>query len=70
MISPLSTAAAGMQAASARLEDSARRVATGRVDDYAVEVVEQIRAKSEFSANAAVARAANEMTGTLLDILV
>jgi len=40
MISPLSTAVAGMQAASARLEDSARRVATGRMDDYAVEAVE------------------------------
>ncbi|MGX8273570.1 flagellar hook protein FlgE [Brevundimonas diminuta] len=70
MISPLSTAAAGMQAASARLEDSARRVATGRMDDYAVEAVEQIRARSDFSANAAVARTADEMTGTLLDILV
>ncbi len=69
MISPLSTAA-GMQAASARLEDSARRVTSGRMDDYAVEAVEQIRAKSEFSANVAAARTADDMTRTLLDILV
>jgi hypothetical protein len=70
MIPPLSIAAAGMQTASARLEDSARRVASGQMDDYAVEAVEQIRAKSEFSANAAVARTADRMTATLLDILV
>ena len=34
------------------------------------QAVERIRAKSEFSANVAVARTADEMTGTLLDILV
>lgn len=70
MIPPLSTAAAGMQAASARLESSARRVASGEMENYAIEAVEQIRAKSDFSANAAVARTADEMAGTLLDILV
>ncbi|MFC5372308.1 flagellar basal body rod C-terminal domain-containing protein [Brevundimonas faecalis] len=69
MIPPLSIAAAGMQDAAARFETSARRVASGAMDDYAVEAVEQIRAKQDFTANAAVVRTADEMTGTLLDIL-
>jgi len=69
-IPPLSIAAAGMQNAANRFEASARRTATGSLDDLAVEAVEQIRARQDFSANAAVARTADEMTGTLLDILV
>lgn len=70
MIPPLTTAAAGMQAAAARLETSARRVASGEMETYAIEAVEQVRAKSEFFANAAVARTADQMTGRLLDILI
>lgn len=70
MIPPLTTAAAGMQAAAARLETSARRVASGEMEAYAIEAVEQARAKSEFFANAAVARTADQMTGRLLDILI
>lgn len=70
MIPPLSTAAAGMQNAAARFETSARRTADGSLDDLAVEAVEQIRAKQDFSANAAVARTADDMIGTLLDVLV
>lgn len=66
-IPPLSIAAAGMQNAANRFEASARRTATGALDDRAVE---QIRAKQDFAANAAVVRTADEMTGTLLDILV
>lgn len=69
-IPPLSTAAAGMQTAAARFEASARRTASGSLDNLAVEAVEQVRARQDFSANAAVARTADEMTGTLLDILV
>ena len=65
-----SIAAAGMLGAQGRFEASARRTATGSLDDLAVEAVEQIRAKQDFSANAAAARTADEMTGTLLDILV
>jgi flagellar hook protein FlgE len=68
-IPPLSIAAAGMQNAANRFEASARRTA-GSLDNLAVEAVEQIRAKQDFSANTAVARTADEMTGTLLDILV
>ncbi|MGH7027914.1 flagellar hook protein FlgE [Brevundimonas sp.] len=69
-MSPLTIAAAGMQNAASRFEASARRTTEGSLDNLAVEAVEQIRAKHDFSANAAVARTADEMTGTLLDILV
>ena len=69
MIPPLSIAAAGMQNAANRFEASARRTAEGSLDDLAVEAVEQIRAKTDFAANAAVVRTADEMVGTLLDVL-
>lgn len=69
-MSPLNIAAAGMQTAAARFEASARRTASGSLDNLAVEAVEQIGARNDFSANAAVARTADDMTGTLLDILV
>ena len=68
-IPPLSIAAAGMQNAANRFEASARRTAEGSLDNLAVEAVEQIRAKTDFAANAAVVRTADEMVGTLLDVL-
>ena len=70
MIPPLSIAAAGMQNAANRFEASARRTTEGSLDTLAVEAVEQIRARQDFSANAAVARTADDMMGTLLDVLV
>ena len=70
MIPPLSIAAAGMQNAANRFEVSARRTAEGSLDNLAVEAVEQIRGRQDFSANAAVARTADDMMGTLLDVLV
>lgn len=65
----LSIAAGGMMSAAARLDASARRTATGPLDNLVEETVEQIGAKTSFSANAAVLRAADEMQGALLDIL-
>ena len=65
----LSIAAAGMQNAANRFEASARRTAEGSLDNLAVEAVEQIRAKTDLAANAAVVRTADEMVGTLLDVL-
>ncbi|MNR53854.1 hypothetical protein D3C85_1739320 [compost metagenome] len=59
-----------MQNAANRFEASARRTASGSLDNLAVEAVEQIRARQDFSANAAVARTADDMMGTLLDVLV
>lgn len=65
----LPIAAAGMLDAQARFENSARRTAQAPLDNLAEEIVEQIEAKTAFKANAAVVRTADEMTGTLLDIL-
>lgn len=73
----LNIAAAGMTAATDRLSASAQRTAAWGVEqvqgqqkiDLAKEVVEQVSAKTDFKANAAVARTADEMTGALLDII-
>ncbi|MFA4940281.1 flagellar basal body rod C-terminal domain-containing protein [Brevundimonas sp.] len=65
----LSIAAAGMTTAQNRFESSARRTAAAPLDNLAEETVERVQAKTAFSANAAVVRTADEMTGTLLDIL-
>ncbi|WP_426014519.1 flagellar basal body rod C-terminal domain-containing protein [Caulobacter sp. DWR2-3-1b2] len=70
----LATAAAGMFAAADRLSASAQRTAASSLEgskvDLAHEVVEQVSAKIDFKANAAVARTANEMAGALLDMKV
>ena len=70
----LATAAAGMFAAADRLSASAQRTAaSGQAEsqvDLAHEAVEQISAKTDFKANAAVAKTADEMTGALLDMKV
>lgn len=70
---PIATAQYGMLAASRRFEASAFRVAQmgdpAANVDLGREVVEQVTAKHEFSANAAVMRTADDMMGDLLDIL-
>ncbi len=73
----LNTAVAGMSAAADRFSASARRTAAWSVDpakpeqdvDLGHEAVEQISAKTDFKANAAVIKTADEMTGALLDII-
>jgi flagellar hook protein FlgE len=78
VVQVLNTAAAGMFAAADRLNASARRTVAWGVEqsqaeqkiDLAHEAVEQISAKTEFSANAAVIRTADEMTGALLNLKV
>jgi flagellar basal body rod protein FlgC len=68
----LSIATSGLAAATARLDASAQRTARWGQDpsvDLAKEAVEQITAKAEFKANAAVIRTADQMMGELLDIL-
>lgn len=64
-----SIAAGGVASAMARFEQSAARTAAAPFDDLAGEAVERIGAKAAVSANLAVLRAADDMTGTLLDIL-
>jgi hypothetical protein len=70
----LAIAAAGMSAAANRLGASAERVATWEARDtdadLAKEAVEQISAKNDFKANAAVIKTADEMIGALLDLKV
>jgi hypothetical protein len=65
----MSVAAAGMLGAQSRFEASARRTASAPLDNLAEETVERIQAETAFTANAAVVRTADEMEGTLLDIL-
>lgn len=62
-------AAGGVAAATARFEQSARRTAQTPLDNLEAEMVERIEAKTEFSANLAVLRTADDMAGALLDIL-
>lgn len=74
----LSIAAAGMMAAADRLNASAQRVASAGVQaeraetlgdvDFVAERVGQISAATDFKANAAVIRTADQMTGALLDL--
>lgn len=62
----------GLQAATSRFDASAQRTArwTPQSDvDLATETVEQIGAKHAFSANLSVIKTADEMTGTLLDMI-
>lgn len=62
-------AAAGIASASARFEASARRTAADPHADLAGEIVERIGAKVALQANVAVLKTADEMAGSLLDIL-
>ena len=74
----LDTAAAGRFAAADRLSASARRTAAWGLEqsqaeqkvDLAHEAVEQVSAKTDFKANAAVAETADQMMGVLLDMKV
>lgn len=62
-------AAAGLLDAAGRFDASARRTAVEPLDNLVEETVKRSQAESDFKANAAVLRTADEMTGTLLDIL-
>jgi hypothetical protein len=64
-----SIAAGGIATATARFERSAARTAAAPLDNLATEIVERIQAKTALSANVAVMRTADDMTGTLLDML-
>ncbi|HEX5378603.1 MAG TPA: flagellar basal body rod C-terminal domain-containing protein [Phenylobacterium sp.] len=72
-MNPIATAQYGLFAATRRFEASAERTArlgdSGFDVDYGSEVVEQVQAKHEFSANLAVIRTADDMARSLLDIL-
>ena len=62
-------AAAGIAGASERFAASAVRTAAGPLGDLAGETVERMTAATELKANVAVLKTADEMYGSLLDIL-
>ena len=70
----MAIASAGLQTSMQRFEQSAQRTAQAASPysdvDMAEEAVEQISARSAFSANVAVIRTANQMMGQLLDLMV
>ena len=65
----MSTALAGLNGASERLEGSARRVVSDRDADLPAELVTQKMAEMEFRANLKVFDAANKMMKRTLNIL-
>jgi flagellar basal body rod protein FlgC len=65
----ISTAFFGLADAANRLDRAAQRVALPQGDDFAGAIVDTVEAGEAFKANAAVIRAADQMTGALLDIL-
>lgn len=60
-------AAAGIQSALARFDESARRTAQAPLDRFAEEQVERLTAQREVEANITVVKAADQMMGALLD---
>lgn len=62
-------AAAGIAGATDRFAASAARTAAAPLADLAGETVERITAETAFKANVAVLKTADEMYGSLLDIL-
>jgi flagellar basal body rod protein FlgC len=71
----IAIADAGMTAAASRLNASAERTARSDVAaapgaDLVRETVEQVSARTDFRANAAVIKTASAMTGALLDMKV
>jgi flagellar hook protein FlgE len=61
-------AAAGIQSAVARFEESARRTERAQLDRLAEEQVTRRLAQRDAEANVKVVQAADEMTGTMLDV--
>ena len=61
-------AAAGIQSAVARFEESARRTERAQLDRLAEEQVTRRLAQRDAEANVKVVQATDEMTGTLLDV--
>lgn len=65
----LTIAAAGLNDAAYRFDASARRTAEAPLENPVRDVVDRMEARTAITANAAVIRAADEMTGRLLDML-
>jgi len=69
-ISPLNTALFALQQSLRSFEETASRIAeTGPGDDLPRDLVALRQAEIEIAANVTVARTANEIAGSLLDLL-
>lgn len=62
-------AAGGIATATARFDASARRTAAAPLDNLAEEIVDRLQSEVALKANVAVLKTADQMTGTLLDML-
>lgn len=69
MVDSLHIAAGGLQAAESRLENAAARTASGRAEPVETSV-DLITSSRYAEANAHVVRTADDMIGTLLDVVV
>jgi len=70
MVNAISHAAQGLATGFDRLSRAADRIArNGAGDDLAGNMVDMLKARQDVRANVAVVRAADEMIGTLLDVL-
>jgi hypothetical protein len=70
MLTALDHARRGLDAGFDRLNQAAGRIARdGAGGDLAGNIVDTLKARHEVGANVAVARTADEMIGTLLDVL-
>ena len=70
IVSAISQAAQSLDAAFDRVSRAADRIArNGADDDLAANVVDMLKARQHVRANVAVVRTADEMIGTLLDVL-
>jgi flagellar hook protein FlgE len=69
MISSLGSAVAGMASAVDRFDRASARIAQPSPPDLIGDRVEQITAQHAFEASIATVRTADEMLGTLIDIV-
>jgi hypothetical protein len=69
MISSLGSAVAGMTSAMDRFDRASDRIAQPSPPDLIGDRVEQITAQHAFEANIATVRTADEMIGTLINIV-
>ena len=69
MISSLSSAMSGMAAAAGRFDRASARIAQPDPEDVVGDRVDQITAQHAFEANVATVRTADEMIGSLINIV-
>ena len=69
MISSINSAMSGMAEATGRFDRASARIAQPQPEDPIRDRVDQIAAQHAFAANVAIVRTADEMIGSLIDIV-